>query len=208
MTDRDRSETERLVARAKRGDADALDRLFSDAAGQVRAWIRARLDRKIQARVGASDVAQRAFIAAYSALPRFEYRGPGSFRRWLHQVVRSQLLATVREHIGADKRNPKLEVPASAAGVAQADETTPSCVLLHGERKQMVLQALAELSPDYAEIVRLVFYERMKVKVAAAEMGRSEAAGQKLLSRALAQLRKIGRQHGLTDEESEGGIRH
>jgi len=205
VTDRDRSETEGLVARAKRGDAEALDRLFSDAADHVRAWVKAHLDRKIQARVGASDVAQRAFMAAYAALPRFEYRGPGSFQRWLHQVVRSQLLATVREHIQAGKRDPKLEVPGSAAGAALADGGTPSGVLLHGERKEMVLQALDELSPDYAEMVRLVFFERFKVKAAAEVMGRSEAAGQKLLSRALTQLRKIGRKHGLIDEESDGG---
>jgi len=189
------------VARAKAGDAAAQNELFADCAGRIQGWMRKVLDRRLQARMGGSDIAQEAFMAAYAALPQFEYAGPGSFKRWLDQVCRSRLVDAVRRHLEAQRRAASLEAPQQSSSFRweiPASAPAPSGRILQQENAEALKRALAELPPDYERILRLVFFKHMKIKDAAQRMGRSHEATQKLFTRALARLREAAREMGLS----------
>jgi len=94
-----------LVVRAQAGEREALDRLFSLAAGRVLFFIRMRLRPPLSAQVDALDVLQETYLEAHCAFPRFEYQGPGSFSRWLCRIA-SHVLSALADHHGARKRRP------------------------------------------------------------------------------------------------------
>ncbi len=196
-----RSRSEALVARAKAGDAAAQNELFAECAGRIQGWMRKVLDRRLQARMGGSDIAQEAFMAAYAALPQFEYAGPGSFKRWLDQVCRSRLVDAARRHLEAHRRAATLEACQPSSSFRQefpAPTHSPSGGLVQQENADALQRALAELPADYECVLRLVFFDHMKIKDAAKSMKRSYPATQKLFTRALARLRETAASMGLT----------
>src|SRR5258708_11078642 len=76
----DRGE-ERQIARARRGDAAAIDWLLARYRSRV-----VRLATHILRRPGeAEDVAQEAFVRAFRSL--HTYRAEGRFYTWLYQIV-------------------------------------------------------------------------------------------------------------------------
>lgn len=192
----DRAPSVELIARAKTGDHDAAAELYARYADKIRAFIRSRLQARLRPRVGSADVHQDAFSAAFDSLARFEYRGPGSFLHWVKKITKMRILALEREHLAAAKRDARKEVPLATSTTGQeppwqADAASPSSLYGRGERADMIAKLMDRLPPDYAEMLRLVFWEKLKVKDAAARMGRSSGAGEKLLARALAKCQAL-----------------
>ncbi len=60
----DSGDTEVLVARAAKGDSEALSVLMDRYRDRLKRMVGLRLDRRLQGRVGASDVVQEALIEA------------------------------------------------------------------------------------------------------------------------------------------------
>src|SRR5262245_21453549 len=105
---------EDLVRDARAGDADAVAVLVSRHRSRLRAEVRRTVRGIVRRRVGDSDVVQDAWVAAFASLDDFEDQGPGSFRRWLVQIVRHKARDAVRHHVGAAKRGGKAEVTQGA----------------------------------------------------------------------------------------------
>lgn len=82
---------ELLVERAKRGDVEAFEQLISQHQKTVYN-IAYRLTGNHE---DASDVAQEAFIRAYSSLA--EFRGDSSFATWLYRIVNNACLDELRK---------------------------------------------------------------------------------------------------------------
>lgn len=82
---------ELLVERAKRGDVEAFEQLISQHQKTV-FNIAYRLTSNYE---DASDVAQEAFIRAYSSLA--EFRGDSSFATWLYRIVNNACLDELRK---------------------------------------------------------------------------------------------------------------
>lgn len=81
---------ELLVERAKRGDVEAFEKLISQHEKTVYN-IAFRLTGNHE---DASDVAQEAFIRAYSSLA--DFRGDSSFATWLYRIVNNACLDELR----------------------------------------------------------------------------------------------------------------
>lgn len=82
---------ELLVERAKKGDVEAFEQLISQHEKTVYN-IAYRLTGNHE---DASDVAQEAFIRAYSSLP--DFRGDSSFATWLYRIVNNACLDELRK---------------------------------------------------------------------------------------------------------------
>jgi RNA polymerase sigma-70 factor (ECF subfamily) len=133
---------EQLVSRARGGDLAAFEQLVERHRPVV-----TRVAARIAGPVDADDVAQDAFLRAYHRLGRF--RGEGSFRSWLLQIVHNAALTTA----GRRRSDP--------AGLApepddpDAGDKTPAQRLEERERRERLEQKLRGLRPEHRAVLVL-----------------------------------------------------
>ncbi len=177
-----------LVRRAKAGDADAFARLVGEHEGAVLTAVRFRLP----AGADAEDVAQEAFLRAWSAMESFDESRP--FRPWLVTIaIRSAISAGRRA--GADRR---------ARGVLRNRRTEPGrddAEPLERPRHDLWRFAQRRLPPDHATALWLRYGEDMPIAGVAKALGRTEIAVRVLLSRARTRLARE-----LDEHEAEHGL--
>src|SRR5262245_34297949 len=92
-----------LVARAQAGDADAKERLFARYYPRVFRVVRARMGLGLRALESPEDIVQNTFLAALSALERFEAREDAALIDWFARLTENQLRTAAKYH-GAQKR--------------------------------------------------------------------------------------------------------
>lgn len=175
-----------LVARIQGGDASAWERLYRRYHDPLLLAIRARLGSRLRARLESEDVLQSVVKDALDDLARFEPRGPGSLRHYLHVCVLNKIRAKA-EHFGAAKRDGGVALTDSVAGGIPAPDDEP-LAYLDGERYGRLEQALAALPEDAREVVILRTIEGLTNSEAARALGKSDEAASKAYNRALARL--------------------
>jgi len=82
-----------LVEEARRGSAQAFDRLVAKHQQAVRSFLR----RVTGDWADADDLAQDAFVAAWSGLD--SYKGASSVRSWLCAIAWRKALGTIKSHV-------------------------------------------------------------------------------------------------------------
>ena len=182
---------EELVRRVRAGDESAAAILFDRHLPALRARARARFPAALRGKVGASDVVQEAYLAAFLSLGEFEDRGDGSFGRWLRQILDHKILGEVERHLEAQMRDARREVRLPTGGGAlgpPADETSASGQVAAAEESAALREAVEDLPSDYRTVIRWIHQEGLTVAEASARMNRSTDAVRKLHSRALARL--------------------
>jgi RNA polymerase sigma-70 factor (ECF subfamily) len=185
------SSDEDLVRRARAGDEAAAHLLFDRHLPALRAKAQARLPDALRGKLGASDVVQEAWLAAFVALGDFRDAGDGSFGRWLRKIVERKVADEVRRHSRVKKRSVKREVRfATAAEHLEADRAQPTPSQAAGDAEESAaLRAVIEgLSPDHATVIRLVHQEGLSLVEAGRRMGRSPDATRMLYGRAMHRL--------------------
>jgi RNA polymerase sigma-70 factor (ECF subfamily) len=199
----DTDQTQALLTRASRGDAEALDALFLRHRERLVRMVRLRLGRQLGARVDASDVLQEAHLEAWHRLPSYlDDRERMPFFLWLRFLTGQKMAQLHRFHIGAQRRDARREV--RAHGIPDADhdtivrqligdQTSPSSGAERAERHAALLKALDEMDPMDRDGLTLRHFEHLTNVEAAVELGVSEAAASKRYIRA---LRKIGSELG------------
>ncbi len=80
-----------LVARARRGDVQAFERLYRSHAGRIHAMCMSLAGNTHEA----EEFTQKAFVQAWESLPRF--RGESGFGTWLHRIAVNVALAHRRK---------------------------------------------------------------------------------------------------------------
>jgi RNA polymerase sigma-70 factor (ECF subfamily) len=168
-----------LVARARAGDAGALEALYRAHVGELSRHAR----HLVHGRAEAEDLVQEAFVAAFESLPRF--RGEAPFAGWLHRIALN--LARHRWRARA-RRRALLKVFAWLTGVAAADDSTPDRAAEAGDAARLLRSAVAALSPKLREAFVLLAVERLPGEEAAKLAGVRPAA---LRVRALRARRRV-----------------
>jgi RNA polymerase sigma-70 factor (ECF subfamily) len=130
-----------LVARVRAGDTRATDRLLERYFRGCRAVALAVTRNEADA----DDACQEAFVAAIERID--SCRNPARFGGWLFQIVRNRARNLVRYR--AIRAAEPLELHQVAGGVSAAAEVE------HGELRERLLAALAELSEVQREVVLL-----------------------------------------------------
>ena len=204
MSDAENTNVSELIERARAGDAGSRERLFElcrsylgfVARSQVESWLRVKVD--------ASDLVQQTMLEAHRDFERFRGASEQQWLAWLRKILSHNAADFVRQYRGTAKRQARREVrfrdPADSRlpGVPEpaAPGVTPSQELLQLDNELRVSGALAELPPDYQEVIVLRNLQRLPFGEVAQRMGRSRPAVQMLWMRAIKKL-----QAALGDEE-------
>jgi len=202
LMDNDSAETARLLEQARLGDRKALNEVFARHKARLRRMVELRLDRRIQARIDASDVIQDAYVEAFTRLDEYLRDRSYPLFLWLRLLVGERLLKLHRHHLGTQMRDAGLEVsiyrgalPAatSAALAAQllGEYTSPTQAALRAERLLRIQEALNTLDPIDREILSLRHFEQMTLAETALSLQIGESAAAKRHIRALKRLKSI-----------------
>ena len=170
---------ENIIARARRGDADAFEQLVVAYRDQV---FRLAL-RMCGNEADADEVAQEAFLSAWKALPNF--RGDSRFSTWLYQLTSHaaiDLMRREKRQIAAEDIT-EVSAPDPAPGPQQQAERS--------EQRQAVRDAILQLTPEYRQIVVLRFLEELSYEEIGAMLALPSGTVKSRLNRARAQLKEI-----------------
>ena len=101
----DSSSTDNLLRLAGQADRSALAQLLDRYRLRLRRMVAARLDRRIAARVDASDIVQETLAHAARRLPEYIRDRPMPYWVWLQRLAVQRLIWWRRFHLGARKRS-------------------------------------------------------------------------------------------------------
>jgi RNA polymerase sigma-70 factor (ECF subfamily) len=195
-------ETVQILERARRGDATAMNEIFAQHRSRLRRMVELRLDRRLQARVDASDVIQEAYVDAVRRLDDYLKEDKYPLFLWLRLLVGERLLKLHRHHLGTQLRDAGLELsiyrgalPAASSAALAAQligkHTSPTQAAVRAERMIRVQDALNALEPIDREVLSLRHFEEMTLAETALSLGVEEAAAAKRYIRALKRLKAV-----------------
>jgi RNA polymerase sigma-70 factor, ECF subfamily len=199
-------ETRTLLERVKNGDASAFEELFKRHRAQLHKAIAMRMDRRVAARVDASDVLQETYMEAVKRFPSYLQQEKMPFSLWLLWIAREKVLGLHRRHLGAAKRSAQHEVPLmpvdSSAELVSAligQLPSPSQELAKAELAEQLRQAMERLDDDDRDLIIWRHFEQLSTRDMAMLLNITEAAANKRCLRAVEQLRKFLRDLGISN---------
>jgi RNA polymerase sigma-70 factor (ECF subfamily) len=188
-----------LIAAAKAGDAATLGRLLELYRNYLRLLARIEIGRRLQGKADASDLVQEAFLDAHRYFPAFRGTAEGQFVQWLREILAGRLASLVRQYLGTQARDVRLEQGLAAdldrssvaLGAVPVDpHSSPSEQAARGEQALRVAEAMSHLDDDYQTVLVLRHLEGLTFPQVAERMGRTVDSVEKLWLRGLTRLRK------------------
>jgi RNA polymerase sigma-70 factor (ECF subfamily) len=191
-----------LIERARAGDAQALNEIFARHRDRLRRMVEMRLDRRLQARIDASDVIQDAYLEVATRLEQYLRNPELPLFLWLRLVVGERLATLHRHHLGTQMRDAGREVslyrealPAASSAALAAQllgkQTSPTQAAVRAERMLRLQEALNTLDPLDREVLALRHFEQLTRAETAQVLGIEEGAAAKRYIRALKRLKGI-----------------
>lgn len=201
MTD-EPSEISDLLSRAARGDQAALRELFSLYHDRLKRMVHLRLSRRLQGRVGDSDVVQEAYLDVARRLPEYVREPTLPFFLWLRHMTGLKLAEVHRRHLGTQLRDADREVTLHRGGLPMADSvslaaqllgtlTTPSQAAMKAETRLLVQEALNSMDPIDREVLALKHFEQLSTAEIGEVLGMTKAGAGSRYLRAIKRLREI-----------------
>jgi RNA polymerase sigma-70 factor (ECF subfamily) len=196
------SETIELLDRARSGDRQALNEIFSRHRDRLRRMVELRLDWRLQARIDASDVIQDAYLEIAGRLEEYLRNPTLPLFLWLRLVVGERLTTLHRHHLGVKMRDAAREVslykqalPAASSAALAAQllghYTSPTQAAVRAERMIRLQEALNTLDAVDREVLALRHFEQLTRAETALVLGIEEGAAAKRYIRALKRLKEI-----------------
>jgi len=193
----DLADSERLLERARAGDARALDRLLAEHRPYLLRLVELRLGPRLRARVDPSDVVQEAQLEAARRMRDYLRDAPLPFRLWLRQLVQDRLVMLYRRHVGAARRDAGREVALpdhSSLLLAQqlaAPGASPGVEAEQRELAQRVREAVDRLPDADREVLLLRTFEGLSFEEVGCLLQIQPAAVRKRHGRALLRLAQL-----------------
>ena len=186
-----------LLQRARQEPAN-LDPLFAQCRNYLNVLARAQVEKKLQAKVDASDLVQQTLLEAYRDFRNFRGGTEAEWLAWLRRILTHNAANFIRHWQTTGKRQTRREVqlgPADSSAAPRLEPSdhgeSPSEQLMRKEREVLVADAVAQLPADYQEVINLRNLQRLPFNEVAQRIGRSRPAVQMLWLRALNQLQQI-----------------
>jgi RNA polymerase sigma-70 factor (ECF subfamily) len=177
----DASPDEAVVA-AARTDPAAFRLLYERHWTAVYRYLRARTGRDADA----ADLAATTFERALVGLAGYRSE-PSGFRAWLLRIARNAAIDASRRHRATE--------PIEASSLIALSEPGPEGRVLAAERSRELRALVAGLPDAQRDAVVLRYGGGLGAREIGSVIGKSEAATQKLLTRALARLKESYRDH-------------
>ncbi len=171
-------EEEKLIRSAVGGDSSAFGSLYDRYQPAIYRFIVV----KVGSREEAEDITHHVFLSAWQKVRTYRHRGH-PFSSWLYQIARNMVIDHYRskkDDVSLDKLDPESSIIPAAA---QFDLATKM-------QLENVHRAIAELKPDYQDVIILRFIEDLPLKEAAAILKKSEGAVKLAQHRAVRELKK------------------
>jgi RNA polymerase sigma-70 factor (ECF subfamily) len=142
-------DSEALIRRCQQGDRLAIEVLIR----RYQNYVYRLCYLVMRSEQDAEDMTQETFIRAFRALPRFEIRDGTSFEAWLYRIAINACRSRMRR-----KWYQVLPWPEPAPQVVAAPEEQPDRVLILGERRDRLLEAIDSLGEKHRLVVILRYY--------------------------------------------------
>jgi len=173
-----------------------LPHLFESFRTRLRTLVQVRIDRRIRARVDASDIVQEAFVDAVRRFPEYQKDRKMTPYLWFRFLTLQQLSLAHRRHLGVKARAASREQSMNAmqqAGLDSSamafclvgDESTPSAKVTRSEEILKLTEVLESLEPLDREVLALRHFEQLEHSEIAAELNLTVAAVSSRYRRAL-----------------------
>src|SRR4029078_3255004 len=114
----DAEKTQDLLADAKGGDPEAVNRLMDRHRDSLRRMVQLRLDQRAQRRMRCSDIVQDVLFEANRRLQDYLAQPGMPYHLWLRQIAQDRIIDAHRRHRASAKRSGDRERP---LGVPAAD---------------------------------------------------------------------------------------
>jgi RNA polymerase sigma-70 factor (ECF subfamily) len=201
----DSAETQKLLMQISAGQRDAFNDLFNRHRGELRQAVELRLDRRLRARVDASDIVQEAQMEAFRRLDDYMDRRPMPFSLWLRKTAQERIYNHRRAHLAAARRSVLREQAApeeSSMLIANSlicHGSSPSRRVIRREYQRLVSEAVDELDDLDREILLMRNVEGLSQREIAQVLDLSHDAVRKRYGRALVKLERSLAKKGLTE---------
>lgn len=182
------------------GTAEDLSTFFESHRRQLLAYVDRNLGPALRTRIEPEDILQEVVASALASLEQFQVEGRDPFRLFC-QIAEQRIIDFHRHHVGAQKRSTSREVsmnaPAQGADdfgfvdMLVASITSPSQAFSRDQKEFRLQQALAELSGEQREVLRLRYVEGLPTREIAEQVGKTDGAIRVMLTRAVARLQEI-----------------
>jgi len=178
------SSTLDLLERARQGDQDALNELFSRNQGPLRRWARGRLPRWTRDLRDTEDLVQETLAQTLKHIGSFEHRHEGALQAYMRQA----LLNRVRDEVRRVNRYPAVGALDDADQQA-VQAASPLEEAIGTQALERYEAALGRLRPEERQIIQARVEMQRSYQQIAAEHGKSTAdAARMAVSRALVRL--------------------
>lgn len=175
MTPIVQSDTE-LVERSIEGDTEAFGDLYQRYLSRIYRYIYYRVGEEREA----EDLTETVFLKVWEAMPRFRV-GEVSFKTWIYRVAHNLLV---------DHYRTRKEPPLTMDLDLEDPKPLPEEEVMRQEKQEWISAAIAQLNPDYQQILALRFINGLSHAEASEVVGRSVAAVRVMQHRALKALAK------------------
>jgi RNA polymerase sigma-70 factor (ECF subfamily) len=142
-------DAEALIRRCQRGDRLAVEVLIR----RYQNYVYRLCYLVMRTEQDAEDMTQETFIRAFRALPRFEIRKGTSFEAWLYRIAVNACRSRMRR-----KWYQVLPWPEPAPQMVAEPEEQPDRLMILGERRDDIFQAVDALGEKHRMVVVLRYY--------------------------------------------------
>jgi RNA polymerase sigma-70 factor, ECF subfamily len=198
--DDQRMSADLLIEQARRTDPVVLAELLERFRNYLRLLARTGIGPSLQGKTDPSDVVQDTLLKAHQSFAQFQGRTEAEMAAWLRQILARNITDLGRRFQSAAARNVSrerslqdvLDASSQALGnIVAAARSSPSAAAQRRELSLVLADALAELSPDYRDVIILRSIEERDWEDVAVRMNRSLGAVRMLWTRALKELRPL-----------------
>ncbi|MCA9009855.1 MAG: sigma-70 family RNA polymerase sigma factor [Planctomycetaceae bacterium] len=180
--------------------AEELSAFIESHRRQLLAYVDRNIGPALRSRLEPEDIIQEVTVAALGSLEQFNVVGRDPFRL-LCTLAEQRIIDAHRHYVAAQKRSANREVSIDApAGNSDgfgfidllvASITSASQAFSKDQKEFRLQQAIAELSEEQREILRMRFAEGLATKEIADRVGKSDGAIRVMLTRTVALLQDI-----------------
>lgn len=188
-----------LIRRAREGDCDALDKLLALIRPIILAHAKQGIDKRITARLDASDVVQSTLLKVAEAFPTFGGATETDLRRWLKALTNHTIIDVARHHVHAMMRTILVEKPLDAtrgAGQALGEMLSDSCSspsenARNAEQRSQINDLIGQLPPRDQAVITLRALKGYSLAQVATELNMTVDAVAQSFGRAMIRLRGL-----------------
>lgn len=181
---------------ARAGSRSARGRVLESCRSFLLRLAHRRMDRSIQAKVGASDLVQITFLEADRDFAGFHGHSRGELRAWLATLLRNNALS-LRRWWYRLRRTPNRECSLFLQGSEVMPGSTlptaapsPAQAASQAETLARVRQAIERLPADYRTVLNLRYEEGLAFEEVGQRMNRTANAARKLWVKAIERLQQ------------------